>query len=42
VKDAQAILQNTITWTINLGNGGRNGKTLALKMGCHFENSRPL
>jgi hypothetical protein len=26
----------------NLGNGGRNGKTLALKMGCGFENLRAL
>jgi hypothetical protein len=38
VKDAQSILQKTITWTINMGKRSMNGEKLTLNAGCHFEN----
>ncbi len=36
VKDAQSILQKTITWT------NKYGKKLALNVGCHFEIKNPI
>jgi hypothetical protein len=34
VKDAQTCLQKIITWTNNLGKGGKNGKMPELRVGC--------
>jgi hypothetical protein len=42
VKDAQTILQKTITWTKKFGKVGKNLTRLVVNVGCCFKNLKPL